>query len=216
LITVVTIHGLWMRAGAMLMQQRRLEAAGFAVQRYGYPTVNASLQENAEALADFLARVPGDTLHLVAHSLGGVVIRAMLESVVPPRLGRVVLLGTPLRASVIGSRAMRVPGGARLIGRSVVDLVTRGGFDSWPAQVPAGAIAGRVPVGTGWLVGGIYEPNDGTVAVAETFVPGLADHIVLPVTHFALPWSRRVSAQVRHYLEHGRFLHAAQRVRQPQ
>jgi len=39
-------------------------------------------------------------------------------------------------------------------------------------------------------------------------VPGLADHIVLPVTHFALPWSKRVSDQTLYFFEHGRFRHA--------
>ena len=207
LISVVTLHGLWMRAGAMIIQQRRLEAAGFAVHRFGYPTVLQSLEANAGVLANFIARVPGDTVHLVAHSLGGVVIRAMLEQGIPPRLGRVVMLGTPLRGSRVGARVTRLPGGRRVIGRSVIDLNARGGFNDWVAGVPAGAIAGRVPFGTGWLVGGIYEANDGTVAVAETRVPGLADHIVLPVSHFALPWSRRVSVQVQHFLEHGRFRH---------
>jgi pimeloyl-ACP methyl ester carboxylesterase len=144
-------------------------------------------------------------VHLVAHSLGGVVIRAMLERGVPARLGRVVLLGSPLRGSRVGARATRLPYGRRVIGRSLIDLNARGGFSDWVPGVPAGGIAGRVPFGTSWLVGGIYEANDGTVAVAETRVSGLADHIVLPVTHFALPWARQVSDEVRHFLEHGRF-----------
>ena len=196
-----------MRPGAMLILERRLRAAGFDVRGFGYSTVRQSLEANAAALAEFIARVPGETVHLVAHSLGGVVIRAMLERRIPARLGRVVLLGSPLRGSRIGARVTRLPGGRRVIGRSVIDLNERGGFGDWVAGVSAGAIAGRVPFGTGWLVGGIYEPNDGTVAVAETKVPGLADHIVLPVTHFALPWSKRVSVQVLHFFEHGRFGH---------
>jgi pimeloyl-ACP methyl ester carboxylesterase len=211
LSTVVTVHGLWMRAGAMIVLQRRLEACGFAVYRFGYPSVKHSLEANAAALADFIDRVPGDTVHLVAHSLGGVVIRAMLERRVPARLGRVVMLGSPLRGSRVGARVARLPGGRRVIGRSLIDLNARGGFPEWVAGVPAGGIAGRVPFGTAWLVGGIFEANDGTVAVAETRVPGLADHIVLPVTHFAMPWSRRVGAEVRHFLEHGKFRHAARR-----
>ena len=206
--TVVTVHGLWMRSGAMIALQRRLERHGFAVQRFGYPTVHQSLEANAKALADFIDAVPGDTVHLVAHSLGGIVIRAMLELRVPARLGRVVMLGSPLSGSQIGVRVARLPGGRRIIGQPIIDLNARGGFRDWPSAVPAGSIAGRVPFGTGWLAGGIFEPNDGTVAVAETRVPGLADHIVLPVTHFALPWSKRVSDQVLHFLTHGRFRHA--------
>lgn len=211
LSTVVTLHGLWMRAGAMVVLQRRLEAAGFAVSRFGYPSVERSLEENAWSLAKFIERTPGDTVHLVAHSLGGVIIRAMLDLTVPARLGRVVLLGSPLRGSVLGARVTRLPGGRRVLGRSIADLNARGGFHEWTPAVPAGSIAGRVPFGTSWLVGGIYQPNDGTVAVAETVVPGLADHIVLPVTHFALPWSRRVGAEVRHFLEHGAFSRHAPR-----
>ena len=206
--TVVTLHGLWMRPGAMIILQRRLRAAGFDVQGFGYPTVHQSLEANGAALAQFVERLPGDTVHLVAHSLGGVVIRAMLEQRTPARLGRVVMLGSPLRGSQIGARVARLPGGRRIIGRSVIELNARGGFSSWVSGVQAGAIAGRVPFGTGWLVGGIYEANDGTVAVAETLVPGLSDHIVLPVTHFALPWSKRVSDQTEHFLLHGRFRHS--------
>ena len=203
--SVVTVHGLWMRAGAMIALQRRLEGHGFAAQRFGYPTVHRSLEANAKALADFIDRVPGETVHLVAHSLGGVVIRAMLGDRIPTRLGRVVMLGSPLRGSQIGARVSRLPGGRRIIGRTIMDLNVSGGFGDWPPAVPAGSIAGRVPFGTSWLVGGIFEANDGAVAVAETRVPGLADHIVLPVTHLGLLWSRRVGDQARHFLEHGRF-----------
>ena len=208
LTTVITIHGLWMRAGAMIVLQQRFEGRGFTVQRFGYRTVHQSLEANAAALADFIERAPGDAVHLVAHSLGGVVIRAMLDQCIPARLGRVVMLGSPLRGSSIGARVTRLPGGRRIIGQSIIDLNARGGFSDWPSAVPAGSIAGSVPFGTSWLVGGIYEANDGTVAVAETRVPGLADHIVLPVTHFALPLSKRVSDQTIHFFEHGRFRHA--------
>ena len=48
------------------------------------------LESNAAKLAEFLARVPGDTVHLLGHSLGCVVIRALLEWHVPNRPGRIV------------------------------------------------------------------------------------------------------------------------------
>jgi pimeloyl-ACP methyl ester carboxylesterase len=207
LTTVVTVHGLWMHVGSMVVLQHRLESRSFRVRAFGYPSVTHTLEENAAALHEFIERVPGGTVHLLAHSLGGVLIRTMLEHSIPRRLGRVVMLGSPLRGSRIGARTARLPGGRRIVGRSIVDLNERGGFPDWVAGVPAGCIAGRLPLGAGWLVGGFLEANDGTVAVAETRVPGLADHVVLPVSHFALLWSKRVSQQAQYFLEHGRFLH---------
>ena len=205
MISVVTLHGLWMRGAAMAVLRRRLEPHGFQVRDFTYPSITGSLTANAAALADFLDDVPGDTVHLVGHSLGGVLICAMLESAMPARIGRIVCLGSPLKGSRTGARLARWPGGRRLIGRCLADVQARGGFSTWRAGVEVGSIAGRIPLGLGRLFGPFSEPNDGTVAVAETEIAGLADHIVLPVSHVALLWSTAVAAQTEHFLLHGRF-----------
>lgn len=205
MISVVAVHGLWMRAAAMQVLRRRLAPHGFSLSEFEYPSVTGSLTANARALAAYVDSLPGDTIHLVGHSLGGVVIRAMLELTVPARLGRVVCLGSPLRGSRTGQRLARWPAGRRVIGASLGELHGRGGFHSWPIGVEAGSIAGSLPFGVGQLFGPFLEPNDGTVAVAETEVAGLADHIVLPVSHVGLLWSSQVARQVEHFLVHGRF-----------
>ena len=127
---------------------------------------------NARALAEYVDGIACERIHLVGHSLGGVLIRAMLDQYVPPNLGRVVCLGSPLRGSVTAARLARWPGGARIIGRCMADLRRCGGFDAWPPHVEAGGIAGDLPFGVGRLFGPFAEPNDGTVAVAETKVAG--------------------------------------------
>ena len=205
MISVVTLHGLWMRGAAMAVLRRRLEPHGFQVRDFTYPSITGSLTENAAALANFLDDVPGDTVHLVGHSLGGVLICAMLESVMPARIGRIVCLGSPLKGSRTGARLARWPGGRRLVGRCLADVQARGGFSAWRAGVEVGSIAGRIPLGFGRLLGSFREPNDGTVAVAETEIAGLTDHVVLPVSHVALLWSALVAAQTEHFLLHGRF-----------
>lgn len=189
----------------MASLRRRLETSGFAVHVFDYPSVTQPLEANAAALARFVARVPGDTVHLVGHSLGGVLIRTMLERAAPGRVGRVVCLGSPLRGSRTAGRVARLPGGRRLIGQSMVDLLERGGFAEWPPTVEAGSIAGRLPFGVGRLFGRFREPNDGTVAVAETALAGQRDHVVLPVSHVALLWSTKVAEQVAAFLRDGRF-----------
>jgi pimeloyl-ACP methyl ester carboxylesterase len=204
-ISVVTVHGLWMRGAAMGALRGRVAPNGFAFHHFSYPSVVGTLATCAAALAEYVDGVRGDTVHLVGHSLGGVLIRAMLESHIPTRIGRVVCLGAPLRGSRTAARLARWPGGGRLIGRCLAEVNACGGYDAWRAGVEAGSIAGSMPFGVGRLLGPFREPNDGTVAVAETEIAGLADHIVLPVSHVALLWSQRVAAQTAHFLEHGRF-----------
>lgn len=205
MISVVGVHGLWMRGASMVVLRARLERHGFAFHDFSYSSVTASLTDNAAALAAFVDRVPGETVHLVGHSLGGVLACAMLETCLPARLGRIVCLGSPLKGSRTAARLARWPGGQRLIGKCLCDVQARGGFAAWRAGVEVGSIAGRWPFGVGRLFGAFEEPNDGTVAVAETSIAGLADHIVLPVSHVALLWSSAVAAQAEHFLLHGRF-----------
>jgi pimeloyl-ACP methyl ester carboxylesterase len=206
-ISVVTVHGLWMRGASMAVLRRRLTPHGFQIADFTYPSVTRSLTANAAALATYVDGIPGDTVHLVGHSLGGVLILATLERHAPARIGRVVCLGSPLRGSRTAKRLARWPGGPRVIGRCLADVHARNGFVECRAGVEVGSIAGRIPLGIGRLFGPFPEPNDGTVAVAETHIAGLADHIVLPVSHVALLWSAAVAAQTEHFLLHGRFRH---------
>src|SRR5262245_2709342 len=191
-----------MRGSAMAALRRNLAPRGFAFHPFGYSSVSQSLAESVAALAAYVDTVPGDTVHLVGHSLGGVLICALLETRVPARIGRVVCLGSPLRGSRTARRLMRWPGGRYLVGRCLGDVQARGGFSESRAGGEVGSVAVRIPLGVGRLLGPFPEPNDGTVAVEETIIDGLADHVVLPVSHVALLWSGRVAQQAGHFLEH--------------
>jgi pimeloyl-ACP methyl ester carboxylesterase len=202
---VVTVHGVWMRGSAMRFLRRRLEAEGYDVHVFSYPSVSANLATNGASLARFIDAVPAETVHVVGHSLGGVVVRAMLEKHAPAKLGRVVCLGSPFLGSRTAAKVARLPGGARLIGRSLSDLLARGGFGEWRAPHEIGIIAGGIPYGFGRLFGSFGEPSDGTVAIAETRIANAHDHIVLSVAHMSLLWSAEVARQVLHFLRSGRF-----------
>ena len=202
---VVAVHGLWMIGSVMGVLRRLIEPRGFKVATFGYASIREGLDANAATLAEFIARVPGDTVHLLGHSLGCVVIRALLERHALDRPGRMVCLGPPFRGSVTGERVARLPGGSYVLGRSMRDLIARGGFKTAPAGREIGIIAGRMPLGIGRVFGSFAGPNDGMVTVAETRLDGAADHIVLPVAHTSLLWSRDVARQSEHFLRTGRF-----------
>lgn len=204
--TVILVPGLWMPAAVLLPWQWRLQAAGHAVRRFAYPSWRNGLAANVEVLALYLAETPGRPIHLVGHSLGGLLILSLLARGRDERLGRAVLLGPPALGSQAAARLQASAWGARLIGRSLADWLSVPP-PALPSGTEAGIIAGTRSLGLGRLLGGLPRPNDGAVAVAETRLPGAADFIALPVSHSGMLSSSACAAQVAHFLAQGRFQH---------
>ena len=191
---------------AMVPLQSRVKKCGFDVNRFGYPSMRAGLEENAARLARFIASLDADVVHVVAHSLGGVVTLRALQMRPDPRVQRIVLLGSPVAGSLTGRRLAKIRAGRLLLGKSE-RIWKAQSVNASPDGVAVGIIAGRMPIGLGRLFGKIREPNDGVVAVAETHVMNAADEVVLPVNHTGLLLSSKVARQVCAFLRNARFVH---------
>lgn len=206
---MILLHGLWMSGWVMVPLRRMIASQGFRTSLFSYPTVRQGLDENAMRLARHCLDQPGDVLHLVGHSLGGLVALRMAALCPDPRPGRIVLLGTPLGGSVSARRLMAHAFGRSLIGRSLPAWRP----DAMPAGRDIGMIAGVSGAGVGRMLGPLQRPNDGTVTVSETCDSRLTDHRCLPVTHTSMLVSRRVGAETCHFLRHGCFTPAARDTR---
>jgi hypothetical protein len=119
--------------------------------------------------------------------------------------GRAVLLGSPLGGSRAAQGLARWPLGATILGRNIEAEVLKPQVRQWDGRRDLGVIAGDLSLGLGRLVGDLAGPNDGTVAVAETQLPGATDHIVLPISHTGMLLSAAVAHQAAHFLAYGRF-----------
>ena len=207
--TVILVHGLWTPPAVLMPHGQWLRRIGYHTQRFGYPSVRATLSQNALALRRYIAEAGGAEIHLVGHSLGGLVILDMLRHDADARLRRVVLLGTPCTDSHCARRLARVAGMPALLGRSINEWLARGpGATRAPGSaIEVGVLAGTRSIGLGRVVPGLPRPNDGVVTLAETRLPGAADHIALPVAHSEMLASRRCAAQIVAFLESGRFMH---------
>jgi len=209
LTAVVFIHGLWLTGVESTLLRRRLAAElSCGTHAFHYPSVTASIDEVLERLDEFVARLNDDTLHFVGHSLGGIVVLRYLERHRDARPGRAVLLGSPLGGSRAAQGLARWPIGAAILGRNIEAEVLKPQVRRWDGQRDLGIIAGDLSLGLGRLFGDLGGPNDGTVAVDETRLPGAIDHIVLPISHTGMLFSAEVALQTAAFLAHGRFQHS--------
>ncbi|GHE31745.1 esterase/lipase family protein [Vulcaniibacterium thermophilum] len=196
---VLLLHGLWMPGAVMTPLARRLRAAGFAPEICGYFGARGGLEDALPRLAARLQR----PAHVVAHSLGGLVALGVLEAHPELPVARVVCLGSPLCGSVAARGLARHGPTRRLLGRAAEPL--QRGCRPWRGRAQVGSIAGTRPLGLGRWFAAFDGPHDGTVAVAETRLAGLADHATVPASHSGLVLSPEAAALTVRFLRNGRF-----------
>lgn len=171
---------------------------------FRYASLQATIAEVAAALAAQLATFTGP-VHVVAHSLGGVVALEAFarHEALPP--GRIVLLGSPVQGSraaqAIGAWAM----GPQILGSLAMAELARPQARRWKGPREIGVIAGSRSAGLGRLFASLPVPNDGTVAVDETILPGATSHIVHDVSHTGMLFSSAVADSTVQFLATGSF-----------
>jgi pimeloyl-ACP methyl ester carboxylesterase len=203
---VVYVHGLWLSGQEAFLLRRRIEnERACRWHNFAYSSLWHSLDEITAALAACAGTAAAGRVHLVGHSLGGLVILRCLEQHpdLPP--GRVVFLGVPVASSAAARRVARFRIGRAIMGPVVAAELLRDRERRWAYARELGIIAGNQSRGAGRLVTEFAEDNDGTVAVAETQLPGASAHLTLPVSHTGMLLSARVAREVGSFLDHGRF-----------
>src|SRR5579859_3206161 len=93
---VVFLHGLWMNRFAMHYLVHELARRGYRASALGYRSFSQTLDEHVALLARRVVATTADVVHLVGHSLGGLVVLRYLQRAADPRIRRAVLLGAPI------------------------------------------------------------------------------------------------------------------------
>lgn len=208
---VVLLHGLARSAASMRVLQDALLAQGYSVSNLSYPSRQAPIETLAPlavaaGLNDCATHSPAQ-IHVVTHSLGGILLRAYLRDYSQTPIGRVVMLGPPNQGSQVVDHLRDTPGFAWFNGPAGLQLGTA--EDSvpkalGPVDFELGVIAGSRSVNL-LLSTHLPVPNDGKVAVAATRVSGMTDHVTLPVSHTFMMRDPAVIEQVLAFLADGKF-----------
>ena len=194
--TVVLLHGLARTQHSLAGLRRHLERAGFPTWARGYPSRRLSIAAAADEIAGWIAAdLPADRpLVAVTHSMGGLVVRHLAARVA---FRRIVMLAPPSDGSRVSRAFQGRPLSRRffrwIFGPAGQELAAPPEARAWPTlEVPCAVIAGTrarsLANPTSWLTraGGYFapgEPNDGTLAVAETALPGATACATVDATH---------------------------------
>lgn len=205
---VVLLHGLGRSDKSVARLKRHMEKAGYYTIAMNYPSLRASVQENAEHLHEVLQSLEGvEKVHLVGFSMGGIVVRQCLAAHDEPRLGRVVLIGTPNKGAELATLMKDWWAFKTLIGPAGQELATapHGLAPKLPApRCEFGVIAGCRGTDDGYnpLIPG---DNDGTVSLETTRLEGASDFFTIRGIHQVLLTTPAVHSATVHFLENGRF-----------
>lgn len=212
--TVILLHGILRSRTDMIGIERAVKKAGYAPINIRYPSRTMSLEDLTEFVAtavkghkNYNADGP---VHIITHSMGGLIARYYIATQKPENLGKVVMLSPPNTGSefadfmddhkLFGDMFRKVFGPAgpqlRTTHQHIEDDIT----------YPLGIIAGSASINpmAPWVLEG---EHDGIVPVERTKIDGMADHIVLKTTHSLMMFNPKVIAQALSFLKDGSFNH---------
>ena len=210
--TVVFLHGLGQNERSNEVLRCTVAAAGYPVWWCTYTTRHRTIAGLAQEVGDQIAADLGTSrpVMAVAHSLGAILIRHLAARFT---WQQVVMLAPPNQGSRV---AARLEGQALFrwaFGPAAAELAQAA---AWPdPPEPFAVIAGTrsLTLGnpTSWLaqaigVFGRGVPNDGTIAVDETFHPKMSDFARVDASHTGLLGHPFTSRLILEFFEHGRFL----------
>jgi triacylglycerol lipase len=187
---VVLLHGWGLNQASMALLAARLRRDGRAVHAETLPWQSTDLAASSLALAERLRAVVessgSSTVDIVAHGVGGVLVRAAAQSHgVGSLLGNVVTLGSPHRGTALAVLGLPAPLGELRPGSAFLDNLARG-----------------EPLSTQVNLATIASPFDAIVFPFDlAYCPGAFNVTVEGVGHFSMLYSERVYTLVTENLD---------------
>jgi len=93
---VILVHGIMRSSKSFGSLEDKFKEKNYLVFGFDYPSTRISIAESADYLHRCIQSLDGvEEINLVAHSMGGLVIRSMIMENMDPRLKRLVMMGVP-------------------------------------------------------------------------------------------------------------------------
>lgn len=205
---VILIHGIGRSSKSFSIMAKSLREDGYTIVGFDYPSTRLSLPKLTKFLHSVLQSLDGiESIDLVCHSMGGLLVRTYLMDHSEPRFRRLVMLGVPNKGARMADRLKSNPLFRAVLGPAGQQLVSD--KDGLISRLPTPDFEFGVIAGGRSAVRG-YNPlipgdNDSTVSVSSTRLPGAQDFVMFPVIHSFLMTDKRCITATRSFLKTGRF-----------
>jgi triacylglycerol lipase len=206
---VILLHGLARSSLSMGKMEKALIAEGYKVSNIGYPSRKYPIEELAHRVRQQILQLTDDqdTLHIVAHSLGGILIRYIQKQEPLENLGKVIMLAPPNQGSEVVDkfgkwrlfRWINGPAGSQL-GTDEDGFLKKLG----PVDFELGILTGDRSINL-ILSCMIEGKDDGKVSVENAKAEGMDDFMVLHTAHPFIMKNKNAIQQSIHFLQSGQF-----------
>jgi triacylglycerol lipase len=205
---VICLHGLWRSKWAMEPLAKQCVNSGFSCINLPYPSFRNTLEQMVERL-DLLIQKEAENfskIHLLTHSLGGVIVRRYLDTCSHEKCSKVLMVAPPLQGSMIvdwlGKSPLR-----RVLGPAGEFLSTAqmaGECQTISQDVESAVIMGdrvKIPI----LHHIIEGASDGIIRVQAGKIEGLNHFKVVHADHTFITSDPEVLAAADRFLRTGGF-----------
>lgn len=208
---VVLVHGLWRSSFAMRSIESHLSEQGFLTVSISYPSTSYDIPQLADSfLSTGVASCKeqgAGKVHIVSHSMGGIVARYYLQENALPEGSHVVMLSPPNQGSELSEKFGNSwwyqwivgPAGSSLT-KSDLGIIAK----LKPVDEKVGVIAAFRNWSL-WPESWLPKPNDGTVSVESMQLNEMSDFILVEAGHAMMRFNQEVLDQVRYFLSFGQF-----------
>ena len=228
---VILIHGMGRSPFSMIMMERYLQRQGYKTRSFSYSSTKYSVSELSAQFADFLVKTsqenPKKQIHIVSHSLGGILTREALVKLKntknsTPNPNEELKNAKKAPVSSFKFQAPIPPNHQINIGRVVMLAPPNKGSNAasffskfWPIRKCLKPIVelrnasdspiNDVPIPENVDIGVIAGKYDRKVTPEESHLKTEKDHITVNSAHSFIMNNRNVKIAVKNFLETGHF-----------
>jgi pimeloyl-ACP methyl ester carboxylesterase len=186
--SIIFIHGFAAHWSVLWPCSLYLRRLNYEPLFWTYPTLTQSIAKSANDFKNFIRQIDdrGNSFHVIAHSMGSIVTRFVLQDFKPRNLDRIVLLAPPITGLPAACRS------PQLLKRWIPALNELSDKDGICQQTAHDEI--KVPT----LV--IAARFDVLIPIQNTHLVGQSEHCVFTATHNSLLFDPRVFRKISEFL----------------